>query len=146
MIKIKEGFKNERVVSVSEKLLEEYRKDPLVRNLYIRKIGYFPQARFHFIQKADGCDYAMLIYCIDGKGWYEINGQTYILRKNEFVILPSDTPYTFGASSRNPWSIYWHKPTVSSLRDMPRSLYNRETTPVYKTACGFLTRYSIISP
>lgn len=107
MIKIKEGFKNERVVSVSEKLLEEYRKDPLVRNLYIRKIGYFPQARFHFIQKADGCDYAMLIYCIDGKGWYEINGQTYILRKNEFVILPSDTPYTFGASSRNPWSIYW---------------------------------------
>ena len=140
MIKIKEGFKNERVVSVSEKLLEEYRKDPLVRNLYIRKIGYFPQARFHFIQKADGCDYAIK--------------STAKLTYSERTSLSSFPRTLPTLSVRHPVILgvvtgfisKAHKPTVSSLRDMPRSLYNRETTPVYKTACGFLTRYSIISP
>lgn len=107
MIKLKEGFKNERTLSLSEKLIDEYQKEPLIRNLYIRKIGYFPQAKFHFIQKTEGCDYAILIYCLKGEGWYNINGQTYSLQKNHFIILPPGSPYTFGSSPHHPWSIYW---------------------------------------
>lgn len=107
MIKIKEGFKNERVLSVSDKLLEEYAKDSLISQLYIRKIGYFPQAKFHFIQKAEGCDYAMLIYCTDGEGWCRIHRKTYQLPKNTFMMLPPHTPYTFGSSDQHPWTIYW---------------------------------------
>ena len=107
MIQIKEGFKNERMLSISEKLLEEYRKDPLLRNLYLRKMGYFPQARFHYVCKPTGCGYAMLLYCVGGEGRYEIGGHSYTLRKDEFTILPPGTPYAFGASSHAPWTIYW---------------------------------------
>ena len=67
MTKIKEGFKGERFVFLPEELLEKYSNDPLIENLYIRKIGFFPKVKFHSIQKDKGVDYAMLIYCTDGK-------------------------------------------------------------------------------
>lgn len=67
MVRIKEGFKGERFVSLPENLLREYSKDPLIENLYVRKIGFFPKVKYHYVQKESGTDYAMLIYCVDGK-------------------------------------------------------------------------------
>lgn len=107
MAKIKEGFKGERFLSLPDNLLSEYSKDALIGDLYLRKIGYFPHVKYHYIQKDQGCDYSMLIYCTDGEGWYQIHGKKYHLQKNEYVILPPDTPYSFGASNENPWTIYW---------------------------------------
>lgn len=107
MIRLKEGFKGERFLMLPEYLLEEYSKDPIISNLYLRKIGYFPHVKYHYIQKEKGCDYAMLIYCIDGEGWYQIEHKKYSLRKDEYVILPPYIPYSFGANNENPWSIYW---------------------------------------
>ena len=107
MVKIKEGFKGERFVFLPEQLLEEYAQDPLIGNLYIRKIGYFPRVKYHYIRKENGCDYMMLIYCTDGKGWYQIGGHTYEVNRNEYVIIPRNTPYAFGADEENPWTIYW---------------------------------------
>ena len=77
MVKIKEGFKGERLVSLPEELLASYRREPLINNLYVRKIGFFPRVKYHFLQKEHGCDYAMLIYCTEGKGWYRILGKQY---------------------------------------------------------------------
>ncbi|MDR2913970.1 MAG: AraC family transcriptional regulator [Tannerella sp.] len=107
MIKIKDGFKGERFISLPEKLLEEYGNDALIGNLYIRKIGYFPRVKYHYVQKEQSSGYAMLIYCTDGKGWYEIGGKKYRIEKNQYVILPHDKPYSFGADDQDPWTIYW---------------------------------------
>ena len=76
MAKKKEGFKGERFIYLPEELLLEYRKDPLIGNLYVRKIGFFPKVEFHYVEKEEGTDYAMLIHCIEGKGWYHIYGKT----------------------------------------------------------------------
>ena len=62
MIKIKEGFKGERFASLPDDILQEYSHNPLIRNLYIRKIGFFPHVKYHYVQKEKGCDYGMLIY------------------------------------------------------------------------------------
>lgn len=107
MVKIKEGFKGERFVSLPEYLLKEYQKDPIIGNLYLRKIGYFPHVKYHYIQKDNGCDYYMLIYCTDGEGWYYIQGKKYSLKKDNYIILPANTPYSFGANNENPWTIYF---------------------------------------
>ena len=107
MVKIKEGFKGERFVFLPEQLLEAYSTDPLIGNLYLRKIGYFPHVKYHYVQKDKGCDYMMLIYCTDGKGWYRIHGHTYDVHANEYILLPADTPYAFGADEEDPWTIYW---------------------------------------
>lgn len=107
MLRIKEGFKGERVVSLPEELVQKYGEDPLTGNLYIRKIGFFPHVKYHYIQKDKGCDYAMLIYCTGGKGWYKIHDTTYPINTNEYVIIPPDTPYSFWADGDTPWTIYW---------------------------------------
>ena len=49
MIKRKEGFKGERLLSLPDNLLETYSKDPLIEDLFLRKIGYFPQVKYHYI-------------------------------------------------------------------------------------------------
>ena len=84
MVKIKEGFKGERFVSLPEELLASYRREPLINNLYVRKIGFFPRVKYHFLQKEHGCDYAMLIYCTEGKGWYRILGKQYTVEKYQY--------------------------------------------------------------
>ncbi|MCC8144079.1 MAG: AraC family transcriptional regulator [Tannerellaceae bacterium] len=107
MIKIKEGFKGERFVSLPENLLTTYSNEPLIGNLYVRKIGYFPKVKYHYVQKEKGSDYALLLYCTDGSGWYMINGKKYTLQKNQYIIIPSGVPYSFGADEKEPWTIYW---------------------------------------
>lgn len=107
MIKIKEGFKGERFVSLPDELLDTYSREPLIGNLYVRKIGFFPRVKYHYVQKDRGCDYAMLIYCTEGEGWYTIDGKTYPVKRNQYVIIPPGTPYSFGASEQDPWTIYW---------------------------------------
>lgn len=107
MTRIKEGFKGERLVSLPEEILNGYRLMPLIGNLYIRKIGFFPSVKYHYIQKDKGCDYSMLIYCTSGRGWYKILGKEYVVEKNQYIIIPPGIPYSFGANEEDPWSIYW---------------------------------------
>lgn len=107
MTKKKEGFKGERFVYLPEELLKEHSKDPLIGNLYVRKIGFFPKVKFHYIQKERGVDYAMLIYCTEGKGWYHIHDKTYQVEKNQYIIIPPHVPYSFEADEGTPWTIYW---------------------------------------
>jgi AraC-like DNA-binding protein len=107
MIRIKEGFKGERTLSLPEELLAEYSRNPLVGNLYARKIGYFPKVKYHYVQKSEGAGYCMLVYCTGGKGWYSIYGKTYAVRKDQYILIPPHIPYSFGADPDNPWTIYW---------------------------------------
>lgn len=127
MIKIKEGFKGERFISLPEDLLRTYSHDPLIGNLYLRKIGFFPKVKYHYVNKEKGCNYVMLIYCVDGKGYYKIKGKTYKIEKNQYIIIPSKVPYLFEADEKDPWTIYWlHFEGILSsnfLLDAPNPVY-----------------------
>lgn len=107
MPKVKEGFKDERLVSLPDSLLDAYGREPLTGSLYLCKIGYFPRVKYHYVRKDAGCDYAMLIYCTEGRGWYRMHGKTHALQKDECIVLPAGTPYVFGADNSDPWTIYW---------------------------------------
>lgn len=107
MIRIKEGFKNQRLISLSDAMISKYAADTMVSALYLRKIGFFPRVKYHFVQKPNGVDYAMLIYCTEGEGWCEIGGVRHVITANQYIILPPYTPLSFGSSEANPWTIYW---------------------------------------
>ena len=107
MIKIKEGFRGERLLSLPDDILRSYSRHPLIGSLYVRKIGFFPKVKYHYVQKNKGADYLMLIYCTAGKGWYEIGDKRYEVNANQFIILPKGVPYAFGANDNDPWSSYW---------------------------------------
>ena len=72
MTTLKESFRGQRMATIPESLLAKYKDDSLIGLLFLRKIGYFPHAKYHHVKKNDGCSYALLIHCTDGEGWVEI--------------------------------------------------------------------------
>lgn len=107
IIKIKEGFRGERLLSLPDDILLKYSRNPLISPLYVRKIGFFPKVKYHYVQKDKGVEYYMLIYCAAGKGWYQLYGKRHEMTANQFIILPKGVAYSFGADEKEPWSIYW---------------------------------------
>lgn len=104
---VKEGFKGQRIITLTEEIIGGYLHDPFIRNLYPTKIGFFPAVKYHYNNKPQGTDYAILLYCVAGEGWYAIDEQEYKLEKDQYIILPPHIPYSFGANESNPWTIYW---------------------------------------
>jgi len=78
-----------------------------VSNLYLTDIGYYPHATYHYINRQKAIDQYVLIYCVDGSGWYRIDEKEYKVRKNQFFILPAGKPHTYGADEGNEWTSYW---------------------------------------
>lgn len=107
MIRIREGFKNQILYVVPRNTLPRLSEHPLVFPLVPTDIGWYPAARFHYCEREQGTSENILILCVDGAGWYDINGQRGTLQKNEALLIPRDTPHIYAASDADPWSIYW---------------------------------------
>jgi AraC family transcriptional regulator, arabinose operon regulatory protein len=122
MIKQKQGFKGQRLIAISPDIVINGQNYPLTKSLHITKIGFFPAVKYHYNKKENGVDYYILIYCTTGEGWYSIGGKTHSVTENQYIILPPNTPYSFGANAANPWTIYWihFKGTLAaSFFDLP---------------------------
>ena len=107
MIRVRHGFSGQRLVVLPFYVIEEALHNPLNRGLAIHSMGYFPNAKYHFINREAGTDEYILIYCIKGEGWYEFDGMHHIIKSNQFFILPPNQAHSYGASERHPWHIYW---------------------------------------
>lgn len=106
-IQKQDGFLSQIMFVVPPTVLAETIRHILVSGLYPTDIGWFPQARHHARQRADGAKQNILILCTRGGGWFEINGRRHTLKRNQALLLPADTPHEYGASQHDPWSIQW---------------------------------------
>ena len=89
MPRIKEGFKGERAIVLPAFLIEELKQDPLGSELYITDIGYYPHACFHYRKRnTEEATEFILIYCMEGEGWFELDKHRYVVTANQFFILP----------------------------------------------------------
>lgn len=106
-IEIAEGFKGEKAIVTPYNIREYQESNNITRQLYITHIGYYPNANHHFRQRPEGANENILIYCEKGRGWIESGDEKYILSENQAFIISANESHTYGADSRNPWSIYW---------------------------------------
>lgn len=107
MIKKKEGFQGERAVVLPPMLIKMEENDELCRSLFVTDIGYYPMAEHHYCIRREGIDQYVLIYCVDGSGFYIIDGKRYEVKRNQFFVLPTGKPHEYGASEGHNWTIYW---------------------------------------
>lgn len=107
MIKKKDEFLGERAVILPPMIIEMEENDPLVSSLYITDIGHYPMAEHHHRVRQEAIDQYVLIYCVDGSGWYVLKGQRYEVKRNQYFILPAGTPHEYGATEGERWTIYW---------------------------------------
>ncbi len=82
-------------------------ENPLLAALHITDIGYYPKAEGHFRERKNPINQYVLIYCIDGMGWYRIGEQEYRVVANQYFILPAGVPHAYSADNVFPWTIYW---------------------------------------
>lgn len=82
-------------------------KNAFENQLYVCSLGYYPKAAGHFTLRKKGVPENFIFYCVAGEGWYKIGDKKYIVRSNEFFILPQNIPHSYGSSETDPWSIYW---------------------------------------
>lgn len=107
MIRKKDGFLGERSVVLPPMIVEMEEKDPLVSSLFITDIGHYPMAEHHHRIRTVGINQFVLIYCVDGSGFYKVRGKRYEVRKNHYFILPAGVPHEYGAEEGKEWTIYW---------------------------------------
>ena len=107
MIKQKDGFLGERSIVIPPMIVKMEEEDPLVSSLYLTDIGYYPHATHHYRDRKEAIDQYVLIYCVNGSGWYRIDDKEFQVGKNQFFILPAGQPHCYGASEDNEWTIYW---------------------------------------
>jgi len=108
LLRKREGFEGQRLIVIPKKIVSEFLiKDPVTRHIYITDIGFYPKAMFHYAERLHGISQHIIIYCIEGYGWIEINKKRIDLSPSQFITIPANTPHRYGADEKNPWSIYW---------------------------------------
>jgi AraC-like DNA-binding protein len=105
--KIKEGFVGQRMIVLPPNIKKSIVNNPLIKNLYLTAIGYYPKAIYHDRERKTGSNQYILLYCIDGEGYIYINDQVYTLKPNTYIIIPKNVGHRYKSSNTNPWSIYW---------------------------------------
>ncbi|MBD5375530.1 MAG: AraC family transcriptional regulator [Paramuribaculum sp.] len=107
MVKLKDGFRGERAFVLPQKYIREMEQNPVSAALHITDIGYYPGAAFHFRERKNPIDQFVFIYCVKGRGWYQVGNERHDVESDRYFILPAGIPHAYGASKDDPWTIYW---------------------------------------
>jgi AraC-like DNA-binding protein/uncharacterized RmlC-like cupin family protein len=115
--KKREGFEGQRAIVIPAKILtRNCDAHPVVKQLYVTDIGYYPNALYHHRERSHGINQHILIYCVRGGGWARIGDKKYTVSSGDFILLPANTPHEYAADEQTPWTIYWmHFKGTSSL-------------------------------
>ena len=105
--RICEGFPHQRLEIIPANILKRCRALPMVRQLYVTHIGIFPAAPHHYVERREGIDQTILIYCLAGSGSVKIGETIFPIKKGHVVIIPSGVPHIYCADAKDPWSIFW---------------------------------------
>jgi transcriptional regulator, araC family len=124
--KKRDGFAGELLISIPQNVLAGaiQKGQILPHQLYVSHIGYFPKALYHYCQRPQGCIDNILFYCVQGKGYYTLDGHTFTLNPNQYVIVPTtDKPLVYWSDTEDPWSIYWVHFTSDALQAFNRAYH-----------------------
>jgi AraC-like DNA-binding protein len=106
-MKKEDGFPGQISFVLPEKITSLIKDNPLISDLFLTDIGYYPQARHHFRERSGGCAQFILIYCVDGKGEILMGEALHAIPADHFFIIPAGMPHSYHSDEQQPWSIYW---------------------------------------
>lgn len=112
-----EQFKNEsgmgpkkKVVAIPEKIMHHsFYNNPVSNHLYITEMGYLQGAADFRTLREHGCPEMVIVLCINGKGFMEVNLEEHLVLPGQFFILYPNERHRYEADSVDPWSFYWLK-------------------------------------
>lgn len=106
-MKKQDGFPGQLSYVIPDKIRNMVIDNPLIADLYITDIGYYPKARHHFRERKAGVPQTILIYNVEGNGIISTGHTKHELPADHFFIIPPSMPHAYYAGKEDPWSIYW---------------------------------------
>lgn len=100
-------YPGDRVRVLPRPLVHEALRQPLTNRLLVTDCGMFPVAASHRRARPDGSPQTIVIICTEGEGWCTLPGSTLRVSAGEALVIPARTPHVYGASTDNPWTIWW---------------------------------------
>lgn len=143
-----EGFKGQRLYRVPHQALNRIRSRPFTQDCAVTDLGYFPPTNEHEVLRKDGSPQWILIFVNDGQGWCKTGKKSFTLQNNDVLLLPPNTPHSYGTDGLSPWSIFWFHFEGQSALNLLQWIQPEATTSIVRcTAPEALRRqfYSILS-
>lgn len=104
----RQGFEGQRLIVLPKKITADFlTRDPVTRQIYITDIGYYPKAKFHYVDRPAGSGQHIIIYNVEGSGWVETGKKKTIVGPSQFFVIPANTPHRYASNEHDPWTIYW---------------------------------------
>lgn len=104
---LEDGFANQRMCVVPRPAIAEALTAPVTRRLVVTDAGYFPGAQKHRRERTTGIMETIVIVCVNGAGWVEVNGERTRVGPSTAIVLDRGVPHSYGASDDSPWTIWW---------------------------------------
>ncbi|MDP2228517.1 MAG: AraC family transcriptional regulator [Moraxellaceae bacterium] len=78
------------------------------RDCHPEAVGQYVQAIGHAMQRsrAEHEDH-LLMHCVQGRGWLEVDGQRQPIGPGDAVLLPAGVAHAYAADVGQPWTLYW---------------------------------------
>jgi AraC family transcriptional regulator, arabinose operon regulatory protein len=94
-------------------LLARYAAEPAISDFIITRSGYFPRCwqNAAWRPKPLPLHEAVVTLCLEGRGWvkdvHHPERPHLSVVPGEMVVVPPDTPHSYGADAQNPWTQLW---------------------------------------
>lgn len=104
---IREGFPGQRSAVLPRSVVAGWLDDDPLLALLPSDAGFYPQARWHFVERPEGSPQLVLIHCLQGEGWLEMGSARWRVQPGQAIAIPPGAAHAYGASGERPWTIYW---------------------------------------
>lgn len=131
---IADGFPGQRMVVLPKPIVAQAVARQLPMGLLPSDIGFFPKAKGHYFERADGSPELILILCAQGKGWARYNRREYEIEPGQLLVIRPNQPHAYGADERHPWSIYWCHAAGSLAVKLGENVLADKSGPVLEIA------------
>jgi AraC-like DNA-binding protein len=104
---IRDGFRGQRMLVLPQPVVRQALAHGDAADLLTTDIGYFPSAAWHDVDRPQGSNQMIVIYCVHGIGWACLVENEFVVRAGDVLVIPPNTSHAYGSAGRRPWTIYW---------------------------------------
>lgn len=108
-----EGFERQRLFRMPNRTRDRAASLPFTQDCLVTDVGYYPKARKHFVNRPVGTTSHVFIFCLRGKGWYQIEnsfgelGKRRTISQGAVLYFRPNEAHRYGSHDSEEWEIYW---------------------------------------
>ena len=128
----KEGFERQKLFRLPQRAQQRMLERPFTRDLVVTDVGYYPRADGHLVERDAGLESHILIFCLQGRGWFSWGGRRREVAPMDAFWIPAWEAHAYGAHRSDAWEIFWvhaYGESVEDLLDWTPLAAHRPLTP-----------------